>query len=50
MGIVTFYILDNLVFYHVKNDKEIIQLLMKYEPHSWIEDFEDVWADFTWKH
>jgi predicted transcriptional regulator len=48
IGIVTFYVLNNVVFYYIKNDKEIIQLLMKYEPHSWIDNFEDVWADFTW--
>jgi len=46
--IVTFKVLNNEVFYFVKNEQEIINLVVKYEPHSWIDNFEDVWADFTW--
>jgi len=35
--------------YLIKDKKEIIQLLMKYKPYSWIDNFEEVWLDFTWK-
>ena len=35
--------------YRIKNKKDIIQLLIKYKPYSWIDNFEDVWMDFNWK-
>jgi predicted transcriptional regulator len=35
--------------YLVKNEREIINLLIKYKPYSWIDNFEDVWMDFSWK-
>ena len=35
--------------YLVKDKQEIIQLLIKYKPFSWIDGFKDLWTDFTWK-
>jgi predicted transcriptional regulator len=34
--------------YYIKDRRKIIRLLMKYKPYSWVDNFEDVWEDFTW--
>jgi predicted transcriptional regulator len=40
-------VINNEVYFFVKDDKEIIQLLIDYKPQSLIDNSEDVWADFT---
>ena len=34
--------------YYIKNVNEIINLLVQFKPYSWIDNFSDIWADFTW--
>ena len=34
--------------YRVINEKEIVELLIRYKPYSRIESFEDTWVDLKW--
>ncbi len=40
--------IKNVKRYHVINKKYIIQLIIKYKPQSFIEDYEEMWKDFLW--
>ena len=34
--------------YSIANEREIIELLIKYKPYSRIESFKDTWVDLKW--
>jgi predicted transcriptional regulator len=40
-------IINKKIRYIIKNKNEILQLLSKYKPYSWINNFEDFWTGFT---
>jgi predicted transcriptional regulator len=48
-NIVTSEIVNKEKKYKLINEKEIENLLIKYKPYSWIDNFEDAWSDFNWK-
>jgi predicted transcriptional regulator len=47
--IIEFQFFGEQKIYRIKNKKNIIKILIKYKPYSWIDNFEDVWFDFSWK-
>jgi len=48
LQIIEFEEIKNAKRYIIVNKKYIIQLLIKYKPHSFIEDYEDMWKEFLW--
>ncbi len=40
---------NNSLLYYVKNKDDIIKILVRYKPYSWIDNFSDMWKDFFWK-
>jgi len=46
--VVEFELVKSRKRYLVKDSKYIIQLLIRYKPQSLIDDYEDMWKDFSW--
>ena len=46
--IIYFTVEENEKKYWVKNRDEIIGLLIKYKPFSWIDNFSDMWSGLSW--
>jgi predicted transcriptional regulator len=47
-GIITTNPDENEKRYVVVNEKEIVELLIRYKPYSRIESFKDTWVDLKW--
>ena len=47
-NVIDFEEIKNIKRYFVKDRKYIIQILIKYKPQTFIEDYEDMWSEFLW--
>ena len=40
---------NNEKTYFIKNEEEIVKLLVRFKPFDWIDNFTEGWKDFLWK-